>query len=161
VIIIDSAGHHSSTLPFRELCAQFPIKKGGSAVFDTSTHRISKDAPAISSDPSAPWEMMEVETLELSPDPSLVLEADEVEVGGIGGGAVHGLAEALEAISSFRASSASNGSVVPVCVLSAVSNVTGIAPDVAAANEVRDALPYQMQMRWLHRSLDLPTDSKP
>ena len=33
VVMIDPLAHHSALLPFRELARQFPIKKGGRAVF--------------------------------------------------------------------------------------------------------------------------------
>jgi hypothetical protein len=33
VVMIDPLAHHSALLPFRELARQFPIKKGGHAVF--------------------------------------------------------------------------------------------------------------------------------
>ena len=125
VIMIDPVAHHSTLLPFRELAKQFPIKRGGRAVFpDRSWHRVLPDPPALQ--PKEAWDLLEVETLELHNDMS----------GGCAACSLDDLEAALAASRCFAHSSATNDSVLPVVVLAATSNVTGCSQDVYAVNEL-------------------------
>lgn len=125
VVMVDPVAHHSTLLPFRELAKQFPIKKGGRAVFpERSSHRVLPDPPSLA--PKEPWDLLEVETLELHADVS----------GGCAACSLDDLEAALSAARSFAHSSATNDSVLPVVVLAATSNVTGCSLDVYAVNEL-------------------------
>lgn len=121
----DPVAHHSTLLPFRELAARFPIKKGGCPIFPArSCHRVLQDPPTLK--PQEPWELLEVETLELR---------TEVR-GGCARCDVADLEAALAAVSEFRETSATNDAVLAVVVLAATSNVTGCSLDVCAINEL-------------------------
>ena len=125
VIMTDPVAHHSTLLPFRELAARFPIKKGGCAIFPArSCHRVLQDPPALK--PQEPWELLEVETLELHTDLS----------GGCARCDVGDLEASLAAVSQFRQASATTDSVLAVVVLAGTSNVTGCSLDMCAVNEL-------------------------
>ena len=91
---------------------------------ERSTHRVLADMPPLKA--HEPWDLLEVETLELHADPARRNACC----------CMRDLEGALAAVESFARASATNDAVVPVVVLAAMSNVTGCALDVPCVNEL-------------------------
>jgi len=154
VVMTDPVAHHSTLLPFRELAKRFPIKKGGCAIFPTrSSHRILQDPPALK--PQEPWELLEVETLELHADMR----------GGCGRCDLADLAQALDKVTRFGETSATNDSVLAVVVLAGTSNVSGCSLDMYGVNELvhqhAGLVCWDVAATAAHRKLDFSPVHRP